>query len=55
MLLWIEWSATFPENVWEYIDIDLLPPFQFDETRYQITLFFGVDELSDENMKILSK
>ena len=50
MLVWIEWPATYPENVWEYIDIDLLPPFQFDETR-----FFGVDGLSDENMMILCK
>ena len=40
MLLWIELPATFPENVWEYIDIDLLPPFKLDEARYQITLFW---------------
>ena len=40
MLLWIEWPATFPENVWDYIDIILLPPFKSGDARYQITLFW---------------
>ena len=38
MLLCIEWPATFPENVWEYIDIDLLPPIRWSPIPNNVVL-----------------